>query len=85
MCYITAHRYSVFDVCYATLGYHVLCRYTKHADLFEPELLGETKRGSALSNSQPACKERMLVLLNCCLYDVLPVIYYAGSSSLLKS
>lgn len=44
MCYITAHRYSVFDVCYATLGYHVLCRYTKHADLFEPELLGEPNK-----------------------------------------
>lgn len=32
--------YSAFDVCYATLGYHVLCRYTKHADLIEPDLLG---------------------------------------------
>lgn len=58
MCYVTAHYYSAFDVCYATLSYHVLCRYTKHADLIEPDLL-EVGRGDALSNSHPGCKDRL--------------------------
>lgn len=43
---------------------------------------GGSERGSALSNSRPGCKEKMLMLLDCCLHDALPVIYHAGSSRL---
>lgn len=46
MRYIVTHRVTAFDVCSATLGYHVLCR-RKHADLFEADW--PRQRGSALS------------------------------------
>lgn len=48
MRYIVARRVVAFDVCSATLGYHVLCR-RKHADVFEADRLRQ--RGSALSGS----------------------------------
>lgn len=35
---ITIQSLMCVMLCHATLGYNVLCRYTKHADLFEPDL-----------------------------------------------
>lgn len=48
MRYIVADSDTAFDVCSATLVYHVLCRH-KHADLFEAGRPGQ--RGGTLSGS----------------------------------
>lgn len=48
MRYIMADSVTAFDVCSATLVYHVLCRH-KHADLFEASR--PRQRGGILSGS----------------------------------
>lgn len=80
--YIVTDSAAAFDVCSATLVYHVLCRH-KHADVFEAQAVREAMCRAAA----PGCGEDAVRLRwpNCCLYWGLSVIYYAGSSSVLES